>query len=229
MKIVDKVSAKMPLSEAGQGEKEVKIALINSKGETLTPFCKCKDYFNDMIWSKKTGNDVSVFGFKWHKDDDKGELDKEFLTMAVKLQARDTKKLIKITKIQIKGVSDLLTRINKALKFKPLGIDICDNDEHLILTYDREWSEYPYLYSAFLLFLRLGFTWDCSDDILAFYSKGGKHFISPHDEGYVRSAKIKIGDILKGKIDKKQKYSMYKTGYDIHGSSGVVGYSGYSI
>lgn len=230
MKIIDNITSKMSLNESAQGEKEVKFAIINPEtGETITPFCKCKDYFGDMFWSRKTNKNVMVYGFSWTPDKHKEILDNPTITIAVKLVSRSGQKILKLEESVIAGVKDFLSRINSGLQFKPTEVSLCEEEKHLIITYDKSWTDYPYLHSAFLLFVRLGFTWDGSEDILTFYTGNPKNFIAPYDEGYVRSTKIKIEDILKGKIDKKQKYESYISDYAMHNYSGIVNYKEYSV
>lgn len=230
MKIIDNVSKKYSLCEAGQGKKEVKFAIIDSKsGETITPFCKCKDYFTDMFWSNAVKKDVSIFGFKWKPNQDNGVLDKQTFTIAIKLRDRDTGSNIAIEKKNATTIRALLNKFERKLKFK-LSKAILDSDEsHIILTVPKGWSDKPYLVSALFFLIRLGFSYDGKENPIEFFTKAKSgDYYSPHDESYFRTAKKKLEDLLEGKIDKKQTYEMYTSG-TIHSYSGIVGYKDYSI
>lgn len=229
MKIIDEVSAKFSLSEAGHGQREVQFAYITKEGKTITPFCRCKDYFNDMFFTEKTGKAVSIYGFNWKQGNGKGVLDQDRLTIAVRLRNRNnTQEFYDIKDEEVKSVFLLLKQFNDSNKFNTLEVENSDDNKYVIISFDKKWIEIPYLCSAFHLFIRLGFTYKEGEDLISFYEKGSKNFISPSDESYFRSAKNKIKDLLEGKIDTKQKYEDYNTG-NIHNYSGIVNYSKYSI
>lgn len=230
MKIIDKVSSKFNLSEIGHGQREVQFAFINPEtGETITPFCRCKDYFNDMFFTKKTGTSVNICGFKWNKDDDNGVLDKDELAIAVRLRERNNhQNFYDITKVEVESVFLLLNKFTLANDFGHLAVELSDDNKYIIIKFSKKWMEIPYLCSTFFLLVRLGFTYKKDEDILVWYQGGSKNFISPNDEGYFRSRKDRLKDLLEGKIDKNQTYEMYTTG-NIHNRSGIVGYQEYKI
>lgn len=230
MKVIDNISKTFNLSEAGHGVKEVQFAFLNpDTNETITPFCMCKDYFNDMFFTKKTGTSVHIYGFKWNKDDDHGVLDKDQFTIAVRLRDRNNKeKFFDIEEKQIESIFYLLNTFNKSNKFGYLSVYLSDDKKYAIIVFDKKWTEIPYINSAFFLLVRLGFTYNKDEGIIAWYEKGSKNFISPNDESYFKQRKDRIKDLLEGKVDSKQTYDKYTAG-SIHNNSGIVGYQGYKI
>lgn len=229
MNIIDNTSSKFRLSEIGHGQREVQFAFINPEtGETITPFCRCKDYFNDMFFAKKTGISVNICGFKWNKDDDNGILDKDELAIAVRLRDRDDHNFHDITKEEVESVFSLLNKFTLVNDFGHLAVELSDDNKYIIIRFSRKWIDIPYLCSTFFLLVRLGFTYKKDEDILVWYQSGSKNFISPNDENYFRSRKNRLKDLLEGKIDNNQNYEMYNK-VNIHNCSGIVGYKEYKI
>lgn len=223
-----KEAVKHSLAEIGHGQTEVLFAYVNpNTGDTITPFCKCKDFFNDMFWSRKTGTTISIYGFSWDKTCDNKSLDGDTLMIAIKLQNKGDHKDILITDEQMQNVLEILYLIEEPNKFEPTEGELCNDGKYLVLKYDRKWSDIPYLNSALYFFVRLGFTYNPSKTIEEQY-KDQKNFISPNDAMYYRSANQRVKDLLAGKIDNRQKYEDYNTG-TIHNNSGLVYYKDYKI
>lgn len=233
MIITEKKKAR--LIESSHGEVSIKMAFINDKGETITPFVKCKDYFNDMFWSNKTGNKVTIYGFNWTPNQDEGVLSKDTLRVAIKkvvtrdLDGNGENKIIKLTEDNVKSLDAFFKQVQKKLKFKKTKFSLCENNDHIIIELDKKWTEIPYINSAFFLFVRIGLTFDPSSTIMEFYKdKNQKKFTSSLDYGYFYNVTNRIQHILDGKIDESQNYDQYTHG-NIHSGSGIVGYSNYKI
>jgi len=228
MKIIDNVSAKFHLIESGHGQTEVKFALINKEsGETMTPFCKCKDYFSDVFWVKYTGNNViSQYGFSWHVGEDKGILDRDNVTLAILLSQRITHVKETITQQQVDSILSLLNKIERKNNFNLSIAELCEEKFHIILTFDRKWTEIPYLISAFFMFLRLGFKYEGDESIVKYFDKPEK-FISPHDQMYLKKSAEIVKDIENGILDYRQKYLDYTNQSNIHNYSGICNYKDY--
>lgn len=226
MKIVEKCNCS--LTESQQGNIEMKFAFIDEKGNTISPFCKCKDYFNDIFWSNKVGKSVNIYGLKWKPNQDNGVLDKDRLNLAIKFCKRGDGEKIAIDKDKISGLDKFFKIVTKKLKFEKTKFSVSDDNMYIIVDYDRSWTLIPYLNSAFFMFLRLGINFK-GKDIIEYYEKGeAEKFISPHDIGYFQSSINKIKDILQGKLDNTQTYEQY-TNSDIHDRSGIVNYKDYKI
>lgn len=232
LKIEDDISKTFHLSEAGQGKKEVKFSIIDPKtGKTITPFCKCKDYFTDLFWSIKCKQSVNVYGFIWnHTKEGNDTIMKKTFSIAIKLVDRDNKKVIDLPKGAKTSVKNLLNKFEKNLKFPLTKVEISDCKNHLILHVSEKWHDKPYLVSALFLLIRLGMTYDGKSDPIEYFTKiGSKDYIAPADENYFRSTKNKLKDLLDGKICKNQTFEKYTEGYNLHNNSGIVNMKDYSI
>lgn len=228
MKIIDNVKAQ--LNEIGHGPKEVQFAFIDDKtGKTITPFCMCKDFFNDMFWCNKLKKNISIFGFKWTANQDKGVLNRGILSLTMRLRDRNNKeKFFEIAEGELKGIKSILNKFEQANGFNKSNVDYADDKNYLVVSFDKAWSNAPYLISAFLFLIRLGLTYDAKSDVIEWFKVTSKKFISPNDAVYFKNSEIKIKDLLNGKIDKKQSYEMYDEG-TIHSSSGLVNCRDYKI
>ena len=52
----------------------IKFSMVNNKGVQICAPHKCRDFLGDIIWSKKTGKKVSIYGFNYnHKTAPKDE------------------------------------------------------------------------------------------------------------------------------------------------------------
>ncbi len=231
MKIIDKQSEKFSLNETQHGTTEVKFAIINpTTGETLTPFCRCKDYFTDVFWSNKVKKHVSVYGFTWKPNQDGGILDGKTFTLAVELWNRVDGKLVKIDKKQLSSIKSLLNTFDKKLKFLPAKMEVSDDENYAILTVSNAWTKVPYLVSSLFLLIRLGFTYEEKTNPIEYFTgAASSKFISPHDEGYFKRIKNRLEDLFNGKIDKNQTYEKYESSNNIHNYSGIVNYTEYKI
>lgn len=218
------------LSEAGHGSREVKIAYLDpDTGEIITPFCKCKDYFNDMFFSNSANASVHIFGFKWDPKEDKGILEKPKLMIAIKTTDH-TKGDVPVSESEALSIESLVSKFTRTLKFKKCKFEFSEDKKHFIITFDRSWTDIPYLNSSFYLLIRLGFTYDDSKDFIEQFKESKGKFISSNDQMYLRNVKVqqRFSDMLEGKIDKNQTYKMY-TVSDIHNRSGIVGYVEYKV
>lgn len=229
MNIKDNVSKNYNLIEVSHGIREVQIAYINGKtGETLTPFCRCKDYFNDLFYSNKTNKAVKIFGFHWKPNQDLGELSRNTLVLAIRLRDRnDTSRFYEFTEEERQGIFYLLSQFTKINDLGRIIVRFSEDKKNLIIYFNKKWTDIPYLNSAFYFLIRMGITYKKDEDIFTWYSNSGK-FISPNDQMYFKNSQQRIIDLLSGKIDDRQKYEDYDSG-SIHGNSGLVNYRGYRV
>lgn len=228
MKLKDNVS-NSDLSEIGHGPIEASFAYVNpDKETTITPFCRCKDYFNDMFWSNKMKTDINILGFKWKHGEDGGVLDRPTLKLGIRLtKGGKTGELQKQKEEQLKGILDLLNKIESANGWNLAEGEITEDGNYIILSFDPSWTSKPYINSAFYFFIRLGFTYDSSKDLFEQF-QDQKHFLSRNDVMYLRNGESRIKDLLAGKIDNSQTYEQYNSS-TIHSSSGLIGYKEYKI
>lgn len=230
MKVIDDESKKFSLGESSQGSIEMRFALYNKEtGRTITPFCRCKDYFNDAFWAKYVGKDViGQYGFSFSKNGDDGLFDKDEISLVIRMMPREKydkegKNLNDLNQENLDNILSLLNKFEEPNGFNKSYGEICEEGKHFIITFDKKWTEIPYLVSALFLLLRLGYYYDCKSSVKEFYTEGNR-FISPHDQMYLKGSIHIIEDLEKGIIDRNQKYSDYDTQGSIHNNSGIVGY-----
>jgi len=224
MKVIDNLSSKARLSEIGHGTITAKFALYNRQTEeVMTPFVQCKDFISDVFWSNKMQKDITIFGFKWKNNSDEGILNKPRLSIAVKkVRVNGVKE--EITKEEILGIMALINPIDKANSFTRTIPRLCEDNKHIIVNFDKKWTDIPYTLSAFLLLLRIGFKYDGKSNVEEFY-KNVENFLSTNDAMYMRTATSIIKDMQNGYIDSSQTYEQYKEINSVHGSSGIVAYA----
>lgn len=224
MKIIDNISKNFDLNESSHGVIEEKFAIINLEtGETITPFCKCKDYFSDLFWSKVVEQDFSIYGFNWKNGQDNGVLNKEKLGVAIQFYDRLKSKVNNVSENQLNSIITLLNKFEKANGFELSKGEICEDYKHIIVTFSRQWLVAPYVLSSFFLLSRLGPNYVSGSLYEAFNNP--TMFISPHDEMYIKNSRELLEDLENGIIDESQKWTNYKTSSDVHSSSGIQGYS----
>lgn len=224
MNVIDK--RKWPsLNESGQGQLEVKFAIINPQtGEAMTPFCKCKDYFSDLFWALKLGKSFKQYGFVWNTGEDNGVLtNADEFAVAIRIIDRSSKKLQDVTQNQLESILYLIGRIENINNFKSSRGIISDDNKDIIITFNKDWVEVPYVLSALFLLFRIGFTY--TDGNIFEWIKTETKFMSPHDSMYLRNSKETLEDLENGIIDRTQTWSNYLSSYDVHNSSGVQSYS----
>lgn len=213
------------LNEVSHGDNEVKVAYLDpSDYSTITPFFRCKDYFNGIWWSKITSKKINQHGFIWDKDNKRYSdvLDLEKQHLAVKLYNRYSRLDKTLEKNILPAYRDLLWKFEDALGFNRSVITIDHTGKYLLIRFDKGWTKIPYVNSAFHMILRLAFTWVPGSDFFEFY-KESKNFLSAYDAAYINQAKDKIKMLLQGRVDSSQKYEDYSAD-GIESCSGLVSY-----
>lgn len=226
MKVIDEESEKFKLCESGQGTVEMKFAIYNKETQSvITPFCKCKDYFSDVFWTKNTGKDtVNQYGFTFKKGYDNGLLDADIFTLAITMSKSSDGKIQKLKEENLESILSLLRKFEDANNFEPSNGELCEESTHFIITFDKKWSSIPYVLSTLFLLLRMGFNYDEKSD-LSVYFKNPKSFITPNDQMYLNQTLEIVQDLATGIIDTNQKWSDYENCDFTHNNSGLVGYS----
>lgn len=229
MNIKDDLSSKFSLCEIGHGNREVGFAFVDYEtGQTITPYCKCKDFFGDMFWSNALKQAVAIYGFKWAPNEDKGVLDRELLCVSLRLKGKSNGTIHSITIKEVDSLRALFERFNTANKFKDFTVELSDDKKNIIINFDKAWCQNPYTISVLFFLLRLGLTYKIGEEPIEFFSGKDKAFISPNDEMYFKSSKQRIIDFLNGKIDVEQKFSDFSI-HQIHNNSGLVNHSKYKV
>ena len=175
---------------------------------------RCKDFFQDAIWSEKLNKAMSIYGFSWKPE---GKLlNQEFLFMGV----RDEGKTIGD---RAENCQSLLNKLEEILNY-PLSS--CKSDvtqKYIVTKFSIKWIEVPYLFSLFTLLLRSGLAFE-NESLKEFFEKSGSNQkITPNDKGYLNSGMSKIKALLEG-IVYPQKYEDYDNTSSIHNRSGICNF-----
>lgn len=224
MKVIDNIGKNYSLSEIGHGNITSQFALYNNtSGEIITPFVMCKDFLGDVFWSNKTNKEGNIYGFKWKPNEDKGILEKKHLYIVLR-KVNQNKIVEAATEDEVKAIACLINKFDKANKFYKSKTELCEEGKNVIVKFDKKWTEIPYLWSAFLLLLRIGFKYDKISDVQEHY-KSENNYLSRNDVMYMRTAKGLIKDLEEGFIDSTQTYEQYTAIGQVHNGSGVVSWT----
>lgn len=216
---------KNSLAEIGHGANEVEMAFINEDtGENVSQIVKCKDFFQDIFWSRAKKSSSSIYGFSWSHDKNNEVFSRKWLTIFARIKTVKDHNLTTITKEQVKNLKIFLNEFCKALKIPLCTTTLDSTEKYVVVKFNSKWTTIPYLLSGFFLYVRLGLTYDGERDIVEYISKDSNKFLSTNDPIYVKSAMQKIKDMLEGKLDTKQTYDSYINISDVHNNSGIVNY-----
>lgn len=226
MKVIDNLTATAGLSEIGHGNITSQFALFSkNKSQTITPFVKCKDFLGDVFWAEETKQNAKIYGFKWDLGQDQGELKEELHYMVLRKQLNGSNASIAdCTKEEVENIKILLNKFETSLGFIKSDTELSESGKEVVVSYDKKWTEIPYVWSAFLLLLRIGFKYDGKSNIYDYY-KDDKNYLSCNDAMYMKTVRDTLLDLENGYIDKLQNYSLYKTIGEMHGNSGVVAWT----
>lgn len=170
----------------------------------------CKDYLNDVIWAERTNKyGDKQYGFIPVEKDYKN-IENDILHLGID----DTTRNICTEEYKNK-LQAFLNLAEEKLNFIPTEVVVYDNA--LLINYSSQWIEYPYLYSLFGIFVRIGLEYNNSDFItyIFTYSKGP-------DGGFIYNIKNKIKAIFEEGILPVIKYEDFNSIGNIHNSSGIV-------
>jgi hypothetical protein len=228
--ITENAAAKVNLSEIGHGNFQVEMAFVSEKThKNISQIVKCKDFFQDIFWSRKKKSSSSIYGFSWSHDKHDDEFSKDWLSVFARVKDNKKSSYLDLNNSQTENLKEFINIFNKSLKFELSETQLDETGKYVLIRFHKNWTEYPYVLSAFFLFARLGLTWDGKKDIMEYITKDSNKFLSVNDPVYVNTAKNKIKDLLDGKIDTNQKYEDYKDISSIHNYSGIVNFKNYKI
>jgi hypothetical protein len=220
---------KTGLNEIGHGANQVEMAFIDEKtGNNISQIIKCKDFFQDIFWSRRKGQSSSIFGFSWNHKHHEDIFSRDFFSIFARIRNVPTEEVKDIDDNQIKNLQNFLNEFASKLDIPLCEVQKDSTGKYAVIKFHKSWTEIPYLNSAFFLYVRLGLSYDGESNVLTYIKKGAK-FISANDALYVKNSINKIEDMLKGKLDKRQTYDQYKEINAIHNSSGIVNYKDYKI
>lgn len=186
---------------------------------------RCKDYIQDLIWKENTDGDekMQIYGFEYTRGDYKEYQTDD--TLYLVLNAVSTQNP-KFPKEWIKNLD--LTLINFC---KPLGYTECDiyqteDEKTLVISFSREITKAPYIFSLFVGLCRVGTTFEDGDILKGIKTMKTRKMIdfTIGDVGYYTAAYPLIEYTLTtGKIA-EQSWKDYKTVNSCHNSSGLYGF-----
>lgn len=136
---------------------------IDGKIKQIHPWVKCRDFLNDVIFTKFTGNKGTIYGFRWDPEKDP-PLDTARTRLLVKrIPFRGNKSPDKEHADFDKMIQSALTIVNhyeRQGKISPLSkiVEVDDDKEHSYMFLGSGvWSKSPVMISIYTLLIRLGF------------------------------------------------------------------------
>lgn len=136
--------------------------LNDSEYKALMPFTACKDYLNDFIYIETTNKPLSIiYGFKHTYT---GILkDKDYLYLGINTlhYNNSNNKYDKFDEVQNlvknngKNIVKFLNKVEEAFKQKDLTVFEDQIEDILILKVPIFWSKFSFLFSLYLLFIRV--------------------------------------------------------------------------
>lgn len=140
-------------------------APLNEDNEMLNAFVTCKDFFNELVFSIVNNKKVGIWGFQMDPTIKDFKADINNLRIALRIKGSDDIDGL-LDKI-IKSV-DFVNDSFKDLGFKKveiLGIGVLKEQKTVVITMPSDFSMYPPIMSAFLLYIRAGVTYDKSNEL----------------------------------------------------------------
>jgi hypothetical protein len=210
-------------------------AFLSADNKQCCPFVFCKDFLQDCVWAQLYSKSASIFGFTFNpKKDPNLCLERTRLLVTNSADPKFGEKIEKCV--------SFLNQIEKALhlakttayesesppdNYKKCGV--------FLLEGSRRWQEAPPLVSLYTLLVRVGFVYDGKDTFMDHIEKVKTRKTNPyqtHDSSYLTQAEKGINLILERGyrkifyIDPKRNYPEGASIGTLHGSSGIVGFTG---
>ena len=126
---------------------DIKFAFVNKDYQQVHQPCKCRDFLGDMIWSRKTGQLVKIYGLAY--DFAEHPYDTEVTRFSLKFPNRDQLDNF------IKNINYLHKR-EKAYKIPSLT-KILETDKNLtiVIESDKVWQSHGWKLSLFTFYIKL--------------------------------------------------------------------------
>jgi hypothetical protein len=113
----------------------------------LTPFCKCRDFFNDLILKNQLNINFNIYGFKYLKDIKQRDEDHTILALFIP----DKKEYNNF----LNNILIYLPEIEKTNEIKPYELVFPTNlKSYIIIKADKYWQSHTLLLSFFTFLLR---------------------------------------------------------------------------
>jgi hypothetical protein len=198
--------------------------IINNEHVRCSQIIKCKDFFQDLFWSRAKKNSSSIYGFAWSHDKENETFSKETLNLVLYVSQNIYTNRKKLTDQQWDNSVNFLSKVCQNLNYGEIEVDMDSSKEFIIFTFDKRYTEVPYVWSWFLMMLRLSLTYDNSE-ILEYFKKDTLIY-STNDKMYVRNSNFlkNFNNIMNNIIDFSQKWTNYDEINTVHNSTGVLNY-----
>lgn len=210
-------------------------SLVNKNHEQCTPLIFCKDFLQDAIHGSLHNQQASIYGFTYNpKTMPKLDMDRVRIVVVNNSDKKFSER--------IPGVIDLLNQAEKRLKMKPTAVYEVSNPPKAyaktgayFFSGSGMWLNAPPLVSMYSLLLRVGFSHVVGVDLL----KTLRGVANGKIKQYQSSDQSQMAGALKGMerifekgyrkffyIDTAKNYPKSASIGTMHGSSGIVAFSG---
>lgn len=128
--------------------------------EQITPFCRCRDFFNDLILKNQLKEDFIVYNFKYLQE--LKQRDEDFTLFALSISNKQEYNNFLI------NIKRYLPQIELTNKINPYELIIPENSKSIIIIKaDKYWQSHPLILSFFTFILRcFCYTFDNNQDNL---------------------------------------------------------------
>lgn len=201
--------------------KGIQMSLVVN-GRTIHPIIFCKDFISDIFWlnhQRKAGRKIggiTIYKFRYFR-----KLD--LLSMpSYQLYVQDYGQSGRGEALQ-----NFLNEAEIRANFPYSTVQPLSETEYLV-TFDKAWAEYPYLLSLFLLFVRVGTSYDNSDffDYLDEFSKKViTAYANSSDPAMIRAVKPIINGLFKNQELYEDSWLTYDDVMYHHNYKGVVNFT----
>lgn len=200
----------------------LKMCLMLNGRNIHTPIY-CKDFISDIFWMnhcRKAGVEfqTSIYNFTYSRKVDLFKF-KEF-QLFLYLPSSD---LHPFGENLQNFLNEAEVRIN--IPYSTVVPAVADNSNGLIITFDKAWTELPYLLSLFLIFVRVGLKYNNSDFIEYLEGYSESFCVSNaniNDVGYLKKSMHVIKRIFLNQEVFNESYLDYKNISSCHNHSGIV-------
>lgn len=194
--------------------KQIKFSFVNKKGddyhEIFSPVL-CRDFLNDVLVAEETGEEFSIYKFKY--DPTVSKIDRDKLRMAVYINKADFNNVVKNLHI--------LNEIESKNKLKPTkfyGLE----EGIFLLEADKFWLKSTFLLSFYTLMIRV-LSYELKDNWIASITS-----VWTNESKYVNAIKDNLPvflssfkKVFKGKLKSVHGYDKLSH-RDLHNNTGIV-------
>lgn len=183
-----------PLSEIFQSV-DIKFTYVDSKGQQVHMPCKCRDFLGDMIWSRKTGKKVSIYGMQY--DYKKNPYDLDVTRFSLKFPNPD------VMKNFINNFAYLTDR-EKKYGIPESKLYTTDDSSTLVIEGDKVWQSNVWKISIYTFYIKLMGYKDITQPNQPEWNYANKY--NPLEEKFLSKIQLEDEDTLQD-LDMAHNYS----------------------